>query len=123
MVYNESAVTQMLRTSQNQNEEGGFNSKTKAIAVAAKVSNWDNVVLAYAPVWAICNSCSGSRWVRDNVSAEVLASVRIIYGGFVNGGSIKELASQLDVEGFLVGGASLKPEFVDIINATTVKKN
>ncbi|KAK2422466.1 triosephosphate isomerase [Trifolium repens] len=53
MVYNESAVTQMLRASQNQNEEGGFNSKTKAIAVAAKVSNWDNVVLAYAPVWAI----------------------------------------------------------------------
>jgi triosephosphate isomerase len=33
------------------------------------------------------------------------------------------LASQLDVEGFLVGGASLKPEFVDIINATNVKKN
>ncbi|WJX26108.1 triose-phosphate isomerase [Trifolium repens] len=39
--------------SQNQNEEGGFNSKTEAIAVAAKVSNWDNAVLAYAPVWAI----------------------------------------------------------------------
>jgi triosephosphate isomerase len=33
------------------------------------------------------------------------------------------LASQPDVDGFLVGGASLKPEFIDIINAATVKKN
>jgi triosephosphate isomerase len=35
----------------------------------------------------------------------------------VTGATCKELASQPDVDGFLVGGASLKPEFVDIINA------
>ena len=37
--------------------------------------------------------------------------------GSVTGGNCRELASQADVDGFLVGGASLKPEFVDIINA------
>lgn len=37
--------------------------------------------------------------------------------GSVTGATCKELASQADVDGFLVGGASLKPEFVDIINA------
>ncbi|EMS61639.1 Triosephosphate isomerase, cytosolic [Triticum urartu] len=48
-------------------------------------------------------------WLKTNVSPEVAESTRIIYGG------------QPDVDGFLVGGASLKPEFIDIINAATVK--
>lgn len=39
------------------------------------------------------------------------------FSGSVTGGTCKELASQKDVDGFLVGGASLKPEFIDIINA------
>ncbi|XP_072057788.1 triosephosphate isomerase, cytosolic-like [Arachis hypogaea] len=63
------------------------------------------------------------KWIHSNVSAEVASSVRIIYGGSVNGGNCKELAVQPDVDGFLVGGASLKPEFIDIINSATVKKN
>lgn len=37
--------------------------------------------------------------------------------GSVTAANCRELASQSDVDGFLVGGASLKPEFVDIINA------
>lgn len=104
-------------------------------AIAAKISNWDNVVLAYEPVWAIGTGKVATpaqaqevhadlrKWIHSNVSAEVAASVRIIYGGSVNGGNCKELAGQPDVDGFLVGGASLKPEFVDIINSATVKKN
>lgn len=39
------------------------------------------------------------------------------FSGSVTGATCKELASQKDVDGFLVGGASLKPEFVAIINA------
>lgn len=39
------------------------------------------------------------------------------FPGSVTGATCKELGSQKDVDGFLVGGASLKPEFVDIINA------
>jgi len=56
-------------------------------------------------------------WLHSNVSPAVAASTRIIYGGSVTGGSAADLACQPDIDGFLVGGASLKPEFVDIINA------
>lgn len=51
------------------------------------------------------------------VSPKVAEETRIIYGGSVNAGNCKELAKQPDVDGFLVGGASLKPEFIDIVNA------
>lgn len=39
------------------------------------------------------------------------------FSGSVTGATCKELAAQKDVDGFLVGGASLKPEFIEIINA------
>ncbi|CAM9244546.1 unnamed protein product [Hapterophycus canaliculatus] len=48
-------------------------------------------------------------------------SLRIIYGGSVKGANAGELASCPDIDGFLVGGASLKPEFVDIIKAVDGK--
>ena len=57
-------------------------------------------------------------WLSENVTREVGSTVRIIYGGSVNGRNCKDLAGQCDIDGFLVGGASLKPEFVDIINCT-----
>ncbi|KAK8483728.1 hypothetical protein V6N11_009112 [Hibiscus sabdariffa] len=95
-------------------------------AIADKITNWDNVVLAYEPVWAIGTGkvhCELRKWLSENVGADVAASTRIIYGGSVNGANCQELAGQPDVDGFLVGGASLKPEFVDIIKSATVKKN
>ncbi|XP_048234561.1 triosephosphate isomerase, cytosolic [Ricinus communis] len=104
-------------------------------AIADKISNWDNVVLAYEPVWAIGTGKVATpaqaqevhfelrKWLHDNVSSEVAASTRIIYGGSVNGANCKELAGQPDLDGFLVGGASLKPEFVNIIKSAAVKKS
>lgn len=57
-------------------------------------------------------------WVRDNLTAEVSDSLRIIYGGSVKSSNCGELASQGDIDGFLVGGASLDgAEFVKICNA------
>ncbi|KAL2080151.1 hypothetical protein ACEWY4_023944 [Coilia grayii] len=97
--------------------------------IADNVKDWSKVVLAYEPVWAIGTGKTATpqqaqevheklrEWIRGNISDAVADSVRILYGGSVTGANCKELASQPDVDGFLVGGASLKPEFVDIINA------
>ncbi len=56
-------------------------------------------------------------WLHTNVSPAAAANTRIIYGGSVTAANSRELAAQADIDGFLVGGASLKPEFIDIINA------
>lgn len=57
------------------------------------------------------------KWLADEVNEAVAKTTRIIYGGSVTASNCKELAKECDIDGFLVGGASLKPEFVDIVNA------
>ena len=87
-------------------------------------------VIAYEPVWAIGTGktataeqagevCSNIRaTIRSLYGARVARSVTIQYGGSMNPKNAAELLSQPDIDGGLIGGASLKPEqFVDIINA------
>ncbi|VDP46730.1 unnamed protein product [Soboliphyme baturini] len=56
-------------------------------------------------------------WLHKNVSDDVAKHCRIIYGGSVSAGNCKELGKEKDIDGFLVGGASLKPDFLQIISA------
>lgn len=99
-------------------------------AIAARVSDWTNVVIAYEPVWAIGTGVVATpeqaqevhaflrKWVADKVGAEVADTLRIIYGGSVNAANCAELGGQEDIDGFLVGGASLiGPDFVKICNS------
>jgi len=97
--------------------------------IAKHVSDWTNVVVAYEPVWAIGTGVVATpeqaqevhaglrQYLATNVSQQVSDSLRILYGGSVTASNASELAALPDVDGFLVGGASLKPEFVDIVNA------
>ncbi|KAL7746443.1 triosephosphate isomerase [Sorochytrium milnesiophthora] len=99
------------------------------IAAAVPVAQWTSVVLAYEPVWAIGTGKVATPdqaqevhayirdWLAKNVNKQVADATRIIYGGSVNAKNCNELAKKQDIDGFLVGGASLKPEFVDICNA------
>lgn len=104
-------------------------------AFADEAPSWENVVIAYEPVWAIGTGKVATPqqaqevhaairdWLSKNVSSEVASQIRIIYGGSVNGANSGELAKQEDIDGFLVGGASLKgQEFAIICNSATSKK-
>jgi triosephosphate isomerase len=89
------------------------------------------IIVAYEPVWAIgtgkASSGENANHVHANVIRPALAelfgaqtaqAMRVIYGGSVTGVNAREFFSQPDIDGALVGGASLKPdEFVAIVKA------
>ena len=102
----------------------------QAIVNQISPEDWEKVVIAYEPVWAIGTgkvatpeqaqeTHAGIRaFMAQAVSPQVASAVRIQYGGSVNAGNCEELARQEDIDGFLVGGASLKgDDFVTICNS------
>ncbi len=90
-------------------------------------------VIAYEPIWAIgtgktCDSAEANRvikMIRSVVSevagASAADSIRILYGGSVKPSTIEEQMSQSDIDGALVGGASLKADSFNEIIANTMK--
>lgn len=87
-----------------------------------------NLIIAYEPIWAIGTGktatteqaeevCKGIRdCVAEMYDAATADAVRILYGGSVNAGNAAELFAQPDIDGGLVGGASLKADFGKIVN-------
>jgi triosephosphate isomerase len=88
------------------------------LLASAAVSDWSRVVIAYEPVWAIGTGKVATPAQAQEVHKSLRAwlnaayptignTTRIIYGGSVKGDNSEELAKQADIDGFLVGGASL----------------
>ena len=92
------------------------------------------VVLAYEPVWAIGTGKTATpedaqathagirKLIAEKASPEVAAGIRIQYGGSANAGNAAALSAMEDIDGFLVGGASLKPEIKEIVDALAAAK-
>ncbi|MFV0499448.1 MAG: triose-phosphate isomerase [Bacilli bacterium] len=88
------------------------------------ITDFDNIVVAYEPIWAIGTGLSANSEIANNVCKYIRtvikdnfnANVRIQYGGSVKPDNIKEYLSTSDINGALVGGASIKAcDFISLI--------
>lgn len=92
-----------------------------AVIKQVGIAQFSNIVLAYEPIWAIGTGKTASpaqaqevhQFLRGHLAKQdpnIAANIKIVYGGSVKGSNAKELFSQQDVDGGLIGGASLDPK-------------
>ena len=102
--------------------------QTKMALTNVTADQLKNVVIAYEPIWAIGTGKTATteqaeevcKAIRESIAevygTDTAEKVRIQYGGSVNAGNAAELFAQPDIDGGLVGGASLKADFGKIVN-------
>lgn len=112
----------------NENKEVDF-VKDELLKSLAGIENLQNITIAYEPIWAIgtgktCSAddaekmCREIRQIINKNYGEISEKIRILYGGSVKPSNAKEILSQENIDGVLVGGASLDVDsFVEIIKA------
>lgn len=110
--------------------EAVVGAQIKASLFHLSPEQFQKIVIAYEPIWAIGTGKTASpeqaqamhasirALLSDKYGAEIADSTTILYGGSCKPGNAKELFSQADVDGGLIGGASLKADdFVAIVNS------
>lgn len=100
----------------------------KPLVAELKPEDWAKVAIAYEPVWAIGTGLTATPemaqathaeirlWLAENVGKEIAEATRIQYGGSMKGSNAEALLAQPDIDGGLIGGASLKADFFNVIN-------
>lgn len=88
----------------------------------------ENLIIAYEPIWAIGTGKTATaiqaeevcKFIREEVkelyNEKVSNNIRIIYGGSIKPVNAKEIFMMDNIDGGLIGGASLKPDFIEIVN-------
>ena len=96
-------------------------------------AEWARIAIAYEPVWAIGTGKTATpeqaqevhasirAWLSTNVSPAIAKATRIQYGGSMKGANAEGLLKCPDIDGGLIGGASLKAEFITGIAAVAVE--
>ena len=122
-----------LEQRESNSTEKVLSEQIAAVVNASKASDWDNAVIAYEPIWAIGTGKTATpemaqethAFIRENLRSHaqtksVVDAMRILYGGSMKPDNAVDLLSQVDIDGGLVGGASLDPKsFISILKAAS----
>ena len=100
------------------------------ISILKDISKLDNVIIAYEPVWAIGTNViptneeiiKATNYIKKLVKEKFDFDIKVLYGGSVNKNNIDALSNIKEIDGFLIGGASLNvEEFINIIEVAVNK--
>ena len=114
-------VGETLEERESGNTEPVVARQIQAVIDLVGIDNFDNAVIAYEPVWAIGTGKTATpemaqevhKFIRDMLSAlntGVADNLRLLYGGSMNAGNAESLIGMADIDGGLIGGASLQAE-------------
>ena len=122
-------VGEMLAQREAGNQESVVKTQLSGALDGLTVGEMERIIIAYEPVWAIGTGKTATpeqaqemhyyirRVIADTHGTDAAAAVRILYGGSVKPDNIESLMTQPDIDGALVGGASLDAEsFARIVN-------
>lgn len=126
-------IGESLQERETNKTQSVLSEQIAVVAELSQASDWQNAVIAYEPVWAIGTGKTATpemaqethefirEYLRSNaVTQDVAESIQILYGGSMKPANAAELLAQTDIDGGLVGGASLDPEsFVSILKAVS----
>lgn len=122
-------VGEVLEERENGTTNAVVSTQVKGALKGIEANELKNIIIAYEPVWAIGTGKTATneeaqevcKYVREIVKElydeKVATDMSILYGGSVNNSNASDLFKMADIDGGLVGGASLKPDFSNIINA------
>lgn len=122
-------VGELLEERESNRTEAVIEEQLNTVINAVGIHHFSDAVIAYEPVWAIGTGKTASpeqaqevhAFIRDIIrqhDERLATTIRILYGGSVKPGNAKELFSMVDVDGGLIGGASLQAgDFISICHA------